>query len=84
MFPPIELLALVVSDSPICIEDGGKKFTSHPFILLVKSQFCVKTNLLQLQMYPTKNFEARVWKRLYYMYKVWNKRVYPKIPSIGE
>ena len=35
-------------------------------------------------MYYTQSFEAQVCKRHYYMYKVWNKRVYPQIPSIGE
>src|ERR1700683_478597 len=34
-------------------------------------------NLPPLQMYHTQSFEAQVCKRHYYMYKVWNKRVYP-------
>src|SRR6202050_4488422 len=41
-------------------------------------------NLLPLQMYHTQSFEAQVCKRLYYMYKVWHKIVYPKIPSIDR
>src|ERR1700729_4654711 len=41
-------------------------------------------NLPPLQMYHTQGFEAQVCKRHYYMYKVRNKRVYPKIPSIDS
>src|ERR1700683_2154297 len=41
-------------------------------------------NLPPLQMYHTQNFEAQVCKRHYYMYKVWNKRVYQKILSIDS
>src|ERR1700729_2118151 len=35
-------------------------------------------------MYHTQSFEAQVCKRHYYMYKVWNKRVYPQISSIDS
>jgi hypothetical protein len=41
-------------------------------------------NLLPLQVYHIQSFEAQVCKRHYYMYKVWNKRVYPQIPSIDS
>src|ERR1700691_175101 len=35
-----------------------------------------------LQMYHTQRLETQECQRLYYMYKVRNKRVYPQIPSI--